>query len=217
MMCAFFYKEQKAVFVMTSLAIWFALLTLFGPYLPANARGSVKQLAINSNGNEITGEWVRKNDRWTFRKIVSLKKVDIKTASSKTDLPDHEREMLQSTARGVSLGARLAGRTMAEASHSISNAKNAVASMSAPATTASITSAKKVDKMAARVVRQKLADEIGRWAKIGDRWEWHKGAVSAKVFTAPKDELLSEYTRWQRRNGFWVFDADARLKLFLNI
>ena len=63
-------------------------------------------------------------------------------------------------------------------------------------------------------MRSKLAKEIGRWAKIGDRWEWRKEVVSAKVFTAPRDGLLSEYTRWQRRDGFWVFDAEARLKLF---
>ncbi len=217
MKCAFFYKERKAVFVMASLAIWFTLLTLFGPYLPANARTSVRQVVLNSNGHEITGEWVRKNNRWTFRKIVSLKKVDIKRASNKADLSDHEPKNLRSSTGVASLGTDLAGRTVAGATSDISSAKTPVASVPASVTTASIAAVKAVDKMAARAVRQKLAEEIGRWAKIGDRWEWHKGSVNTKVFSVPRDELLSEYTRWQRRDGFWVFDADARLRLFLII
>ncbi len=186
---AFYYREQKAIFVVGSLTVWFALLALFGPYLPANARASVRQVAMNSTSHEITGEWVRKGERWTFKKIVSLQK--IKT--------------------------QLALKSKSAAKKNVVSLRKSLA----PATTASIAAAKAVEavgkKRTARAVRQKLAAEIGRWAKIGDRWEWSEGTVSAKVFTAPKDELLSEYSRWQRRGGFWVFDVDARAELFLNI
>jgi len=193
---AFFYREQKAIFVVGSLTVWFALLALFGPYLPANnARASVQQVAMNTTGHEITGEWVRKGEHWTFRKIVSLKKIKTRAVSKKTVAALRVGKVLSSTARG--------------------------ALSEAPATTASITATKTTrsvkQKGAAQVVRQKLADEIGRWAKIGDRWEWSEGGISAKAFTAPKDELLSQYSRWQRRGGFWVFDVDARAELFLDI
>ena len=105
---AFFYKEQKAVFVMASLAIWFALLALFGPYLPANAMAQHKRLAVNLDGQQITGEWTREKGRWMFRKVVGVKKIGQKSGFPKPAVASNrDVEGLHSMAKWRPLGPTL--------------------------------------------------------------------------------------------------------------
>ena len=197
MSSGFFFREQRAVLVMASLAIWFGLLTQLGPYLPANAVVHSKELAVSLRGQRLTGEWMRRDGRWKFHRVVQV----------------------QSLKKPVRVSA--SGRTMA------SRALRAPhTGRQEPVTTASINQAKlhsaarEASRKAAREVRAKLAKEIGRWARIGGRWEWQKDAKEAKVGKgAPvvKKYMGIESARWRRRNGVWVFDAEAKKQPFLYI
>jgi hypothetical protein len=182
----FFYREGKGLFVVTSLAIWFAVLGLLGPYLPANAVVTHKEMVARINGHKAVGHWIKKNGLWKFQKISRI----IQTGSRETafrNANDHlpsRRAMASSVAK-------------------------------APATTASI-GKRRLKKINKRVLRARLADEIGRWAKIGTRWEWRKKGLKARR-RPTLEEDRGPKARWGRRNGVWVFEAVNVSRSFRNI
>ena len=148
----FFYRERKGVFVVASLAIWFVLLGVFGPYLPANASVNAKQMEFTVHGTKVLGHWVKENGLWKFDRISKIIKIN------------------RSGSRTASI-ARVKRGTHVGQTGAIASAFVAPTSVDAPSTTASVLPSRpaKVNK---RVLRAQLADEIGRWAKIGNRWEW---------------------------------------------
>ena len=129
---AFFFKEGRLAFVAISLASWFSVLGLVGPYLPANTSVTNRQVIINMHGNQLTGHWTKKNGRWHFLKISKVSKL-----------------------------------------------KRARRQHAAPKTTASISPSTQI-KAKKKALRAALADEIGRWSKIGNRWEWRAARINRK-------------------------------------
>ncbi len=174
---AFFYRERRLTFVILSLAGWFGLLGLLGPYLPANAMTADRQITFNMYGNQLTGHWTKKNGRWHFLKISKISKLN------------------QAKRGGF-----------------------------APRTTASISPSTR-RKAQKKELRAALADEIGRWSKIDNRWEWRLAESIAKSNNPPvqpqrsappampsqierRKETLAPLRslhepHWVRRDGYW--------------
>ncbi len=172
---SFFYRERRGVFVVGSLMVWMALLALFGPYLPANASVSQKQMNLTVNGHEVLSHWVREDGRWKFKKI----------------------------SRIVRYGA--------------TPVRKVAAADEAPATTAAIRSRSSI-KARKRAARAELAEEIGRWAKIGPRWEWRQKTPTPPLVTRSKtSHEVRAQRQWLSRNGIWVFDVPVAEDLFINI
>ncbi len=174
---AFFYRERRLTFVMLSLVGWFGLLGLFGPYLPANAMTTDRQITFNMYGNQLTGHWSKKNGRWHFLKISKISKL-----------------------------------------------KQAKRNGFVPRTTASISPSTR-RKVKKKALRAALADEIGRWSKIGNRWEWRLAETIGKSNNPPvqsqrsaplampsqierREEMLAPLRslhepHWGRGDGYW--------------
>ena len=89
-----------------------------------------------------------------------------------------------------------------------------LSSNKAPATTASIAPVHSI-KAKKRAIRTKLANEIGRWAKIGNRWEWRQNTVRPNRIEVSKE--VEAKPQWIRRNGIWVFDVLVAQDLYVNI
>ena len=188
---AFFFKEGRLAIVVISLASWFGVLGLVGPYLPANASVTNRQVTFKMHGNQLTGHWTKKNGRWHFLKISKVSK-------------------LQGTKRH----------------------------RAAPRTTASISPStqRKVKKKALRAA---LADEIGRWSKIGNRWEWRIARTIRKPANTPmqsqgikllpmprqverRKEVIAPLRslpepHWVRRDGRWSFEVVEEYTILRNI
>jgi hypothetical protein len=177
MSSAFFYRERRGIFVVVSLAVWFVFLIMFGPYLPANASPSSKQIIMSVQGSKVISHWIKENGRWKFQKISKILEIN----------KSHHRRIASA--------------------RSLSSAK-------APATTASLPPAHSI-KAKKRAVRAKLANEIGRWAKIGNRWEWRQSTAKSNPIKVSKE--VEAKSRWIRRNGVWVFDVLVAQDLYMNI
>ena len=178
MYSAFFYKERKSLFVLASLAAWFGLLGLLGPYLPGNNVVFDRQVTIDLHGNKLVGQWTKINGRWNFLRI------------AKVVVPVRKRVAL------------------------------AKVSQSAPETTASITPTKAMAQKKQRIARKKaaraaLAKEIGRWARIGNRWKWHEGQKTAEKRHSRK--RFEHQTGWINKGGISSYEARAWSGLILNI
>ncbi len=206
---AFFYRERKGLFVVTSLAIWLVGLGLFGRYLPANAQVKSRQMVVNYHGNELLGKWVRRNGRWTFGKVSRIMKVHRSKMSESETMPVEGRSPVHLS--GSVLSRRVTSGVMgAMASVAVKGAVNSYS----PATTAALP-AHRSTKQVKRAMRARLAKEIGRWARIGDRWEWR-----SREDQPPRKEVRQIEERrkmWVRRNGIWVFAVPEAADLMINI
>ena len=223
----FFYREQKAVFVMAALAIWFGVLGQVGPWLPGNAIVHSKQLAVNVNGSLITGRWQRENGHWTFQKVAGIKRTARRKATLHKQalrrLAFHKAQAaLQANALSATSGAKLVARTATKIRPV--SAMALASRRPAPAITASLPVTSQKDqaiRAAHRLVRARLAAEIGRWARIGESREWQKNSKEAKVSALPKElhgrDRGTAGARWRRRNGIWFFDVKAHKEQLISI
>ncbi|MCP4932841.1 MAG: hypothetical protein GY927_01245 [bacterium] len=107
-----------------------------------------------------------------------------------------------------------------------------------PVITASIPPSKR-RKVKKKALRAALADEIGRWSKIGDRWEWRTARTTGTLAKTPvqsqKSRRLPEPSQieksketvapfrsfpephWVRRDGHWSFEAVEEHTILRNI
>ena len=202
----FLHRERRLAFVVISLAGWFGILGLFGQYFPANATTSTRQLTVNLHGNQLTGHWAKKDGRWHFQKISKISRIQ------------------RSKSRSV---ASLKTPKMNAKAH----LKEPIMDPAAPKTTASLNPSMK-RKTRKKQLRAKLADEIGVWAKIGNRWEWQVvGKGSRQVEIQPEPETLTQSSaphvqqrqnqqsgpHWILRDGIWSIDVVYEQNIIRNI
>ncbi len=108
----------------------------------------------------------------------------------------------------------------------------------APTTTASITPSRR-RKVKKKALRAALADEIGRWSKIGNRWEWRTAGAIGKPAQIPMqsqrsipEQIPGQVKRreetiapsrsrpelhWVRRDGRWSFEVVEEHTILRNI
>ena len=194
-------------FVVVSLASWFGVLGLFGQYLPANATATNRQMIVNMHGNQLTSHWIKKNGRWQFLKISKIVKLD-----------------------GGKLQRTASLRKLPKV-----NSEQGGGPVAAPRTTASVAplTQRRINKKA---LRAKLADEIGRWSKIGNRWEWRATGKTAQPVQPAKrpaqrgtrehidylEQSKTPYSprlgaHWIQRDGRWSFEMVVEHTILRNI
>ncbi len=160
MSSAFFYRERKMTFVVLSLAGWFGILGLFGPYLPANVKATDRQITFKLHGNQLTGHWTKREGRWHFLKI------------SKISRPAGARSRRLATVKKP--------RTTNGSRDSLQ-----FGALKAPTTTASLAPSTQ-RRNSKKAQRAALAEEIGRWAKIDNRWQWQAADKPSKTARAAR-------------------------------
>jgi len=202
MMRAFNYRESRMTFVVISLAGWFGILGLVGQYLPANALVTNRQVVVNLYGNQLTGHWVKKQGRWHFLKISKISKLegfDVQRTASITPPKSPSGQVLMQESPD----------------------------MRGPQTTASIDPSRQ-RKARKKAQRAALADEIGRWSKIGNRWEWQAvGRAAGLDEGKPRQadgqaqthspDIREPGARWVQREGSWSFETVDELVIVRNI
>ena len=202
----FLHGERRLAFVVISLAGWFGVLGLFGQYLPANATTTTRQLTVSLHGNQLTGQWAKKGGRWHFQKISQISRIQRAKLSSVASL-----KMPKTNAKA--------------------HLKEPIIDLAAPKTTASLNPSMK-RQTRKKQQRAKLADEIGVWAKIGNRWEWQAvGKTSRQIDVQPKSKTLGQSSashdqqprsqqsepHWILRDGIWSIDVVYEQSIIRNI
>lgn len=213
------YRERKLIFVVVSMAAWLGMLGVFGPYLPANKLSASKQVVSQFSGNKVISHWIKKDGTWRFENISRLERVkrfefrSLAAVSGNSVAGQHNRNY------------RLAKK----------NRQPVIAAKpsNSPDVTSSVSSLLSL-KQRKRQMRTRLAEEIGRWARIGDRWEWRspsprkenssrseENVRNKEMTTVPGNRLAKtagrenvsrmENGRWMLRDGIWIFeDAKGR-------